>query len=1110
MKEPVSSTQTDDDALSTVIQRFEDAWQNGSLPPEPTCFLHEVRESYRSTLMEELVKVDLEFRWRATTSDTARYLLDDYVERFQDCLPTDFPSKELIGEEFWVRQCWGDKPAISDYVQRFPGVDGLEIWLNKLRHSLKEESSRRPPNCIRIEDGPVRSSSHISSDDPLPRFPGYSVSGILGRGGMAVVYQAHDMELGRDVAIKIARNGDLVSKSDATRFRREIEAVAQLRSPNIVAIYQVGEVDGQLFYVMELADCGNLSDKLSGVPQDAKEAATLARTIAIAIDTAHQASIIHRDLKPSNILLSQKLERSSDSLLDYEPKIADFGLVKRLDSTHHTQTGDVLGTPAYMSPEQIVQGGEVTPATDVHAVGTILYELLTGRPPFQGSSVLETLELVRSRDPVPPTELQPSVPKDLGTICLKCLQKEAGRRYRSGAELAADLERFLAGRPIDARPISKSERAVKWARRHPAAAALVIVSLFALATLIVGGWTFNSRLSQALKEKSAESARANRNFDDASEAVNRMLDRVAFDALRDVPGTETLREELLTGAVEYFEKLLSQSTNPDPSFHRYRQQAYQHLGAVRMEMDQLADAQPVLLKALALQEQALEEGMADTVDYQSLARAHLSLALLWQRMSRTDQAEERFRLAIELVSRHSEAIPALRTELGLAYNNLANLLSAIGNSPEAEALLMKAIAMREQLLQETPEHARLRHDLARSRSNLGQIYIYTGRPGTAKPYCQQAYEGFRVLAEANPMLANYQADLAECCSALATIAGMEGDVALSLQHHEQALDIRTRMTRLYPGVLAYHDMTARSHHNLAAALQRQQQIDRAIAELCSAIEIRERLLQESPDSTGFLLQLSESQNSLALIYAGNGRVDEARNLFDQAIEALQNLASESAEIRPVTSLAATRSNLGNLLRDVGEVDAGLEQFGLAIAALTQKLINTPSHIEVRNFLRNAYGSRAITLGNQKRFADAVEDWNHVVDLATDTQRRGFRLLRATILARIDPAGAVREAESLRDHAFVASDQYNLACVYSIAAAKVKEDAGLTEAARARARSKYVATALELLADDDMAEYFGEPGVVKHLAADPDLVELQSENDFQQLIRKLKSRLGSVQ
>jgi predicted Ser/Thr protein kinase len=306
---------------------------------------------------------------------------------------------------------------------------------------------------------------------------GYQILDVLGRGGMGVVYRARQAGLNRLVALKMILSGEFAGENEISRFRDEAEAVARLQHPNIVQIYEVGEQGGRPFFSLEYVDGGNLDDRLDGSPHPAAQAAQLVETLARAVHAAHERGIVHRDLKPANILLTR----------DGQPKITDFGLAKRLDSDlGQTRTGTIIGTPNYMAPEQAEgRTRDIGPATDVHALGAILYDMLTGRPPFQAASVFEALEMVRSREPVPPSRLQPKLPRDLETICLKCLHKVPARRYTSALALAEDLRHFLNNEPIQARPVSTPERVLRWARRNPMVASLLVLLGLVFVSMVV-------------------------------------------------------------------------------------------------------------------------------------------------------------------------------------------------------------------------------------------------------------------------------------------------------------------------------------------------------------------------------------------------------------------------------------------------------------------------------------------------------------------------------------------------------------------------------------------------------------------------------------------------
>jgi serine/threonine-protein kinase len=366
-----------------------------------------------------------------------------------------------------------------------------------------------------------------NSDTGLPCIPGYQVEAVLGRGGMGIVYKAWHLRLNRPVALKMLLAGAYAGPQERERFLREAEVVAGLRHPNLVQVYDIGDHEGRPYFTMEYVEGGSLTQRLMGTPQCVRHAAGWVAVLAEAVHIAHQGGIIHRDLKPANILLQRKpgitMTESpvdnvrsaniapaphSDSdcrISDFDPKIADFGLARHFDrDSGLTLSGARVGTPSYMAPEQALgKTRGIGPSVDIYALGAVLYELLTGRPPFRGATATETQLQVVQHEPVPPSRLNPRVPRDLETICLKCLSKDPERRYTSALALADDLRRFQEGRPILARPAGWAERSWRWVRRNPTAAALLATAL-ALVGLASGGGVW---LVQQQAERRAEAIR---------------------------------------------------------------------------------------------------------------------------------------------------------------------------------------------------------------------------------------------------------------------------------------------------------------------------------------------------------------------------------------------------------------------------------------------------------------------------------------------------------------------------------------------------------------------------------------------------------------------------
>lgn len=448
---------------------------------------------------------------------------EEYLVRHPELTSKPDLAIELIYTEYVVRTELSQSVSHDELLSRFPQ------W----RTDLEQLMEVHRQVC---GDTPVESSV-VSGQRPshTPNLVGdgrrvgnYELGKEIGRGGMGVVYRARQVGLNRDVALKMMLSGDFAGPRELMRFQREAEAVARLHHPNIVPIYEVGTHDGKPFYSMELVEGGRVDELLSQSPLTPRGAAELICRLARAVHYAHQRGIVHRDLKPSNVLLARSdrengivLGRSAAAAY-YEPKITDFGLAKNLGGeVRHTHSGAVIGTPHYMSPEQARgESAAVGPASDIYSLGAILYESLTGQPPFHGNSPIDTIRQVVTSEPIAPVRLQSGLPFDLCTICLKCLEKSPGSRYASALDLADDLRRFLDGKPIRAKAVSTSEWIVKWARRHPTiaslAASLMVVTIVGFATVFLMWRKAESRRTFAEKERSkadqarqvAETARA--------------------------------------------------------------------------------------------------------------------------------------------------------------------------------------------------------------------------------------------------------------------------------------------------------------------------------------------------------------------------------------------------------------------------------------------------------------------------------------------------------------------------------------------------------------------------------------------------------------------------
>jgi tetratricopeptide (TPR) repeat protein len=488
-------------------------------------------------------------------------------------------------------------------------------------------SARKAIRTGPAEPAPIEPSTRIGY------FGDYEILGEIARGGMGVVYKARQRSLQRLVALKMIRFVHLAGPTSVQRFHVEAQAAANLDHPHIVPIYEVGEWQGQPYFSMKLIEGGNLTQQASRLLKEPRTVARLLATVARTVHYAHQRGLLHRDLKPANILLDA----------EQRPHVTDFGLAKYVqEDAGLTESGAVVGTPSYMAPEQAAgRTRELTTAADVYSLGAILYELLTGRPPFRAETPLETLRQVVEQEPLQPRKLNPHANRDLETICLKCLDKDPRRRYLSAEELADDLQRFLEDEPIRARRRTFVLRTRKWVRRHHrATVALVLLVLFLLLA-----WTWSMvQLARARQLALAERAQVEYRFEQARQAVDQLFTQTN-EQLRDAGGrSDPLRSRLLDEALAFYQSLVQREGGSGGRPEVV--QAYRRMGKIHESRGQKQEAERAYLQALASAGKMGASQSADARVRAELARCHSNLASLYKSTDRQALAEREYREAL--------------------------------------------------------------------------------------------------------------------------------------------------------------------------------------------------------------------------------------------------------------------------------------------------------------------------------------------------------------------------------------------------------------------------------------------------------------------------------
>jgi serine/threonine protein kinase/tetratricopeptide (TPR) repeat protein len=895
----------------------------------------------------------------------------------------------------------------------------------------------------------------------LPAVPGYEVLGELGRGGMGVVYKARQTKLNRLVALKVMRARGPAESEELDRFRAEAEAAARLQHPHIVQVYDVGQQDGWPYLTLELVEGGSLAEKLDGAPQPARPAARLLEVLAGAVHFAHQRHVVHRDLKPANVLLTA----------DGTPKVTDFGLAKILEEgAGLTRTGVILGTPSYMAPEQAGgKSGGAGPAADVYALGAILYQLLTGRPPFRGETAEDTLHQVRTAEPVPPRRLQPKVPRDLETICLKCLQKEPPRRYASAAELAEELQRFTSDRPIRARPTPAWERALRWARRRPAVAALLSVSGLAAVVLLVTLAVSNVLIGQEKRraEENYRTAETNRrtaetNRRRALEAVHRYYTEVSEDMLLREPGLQPLRSRLLQNARQFYQEFVDERRD-DPDAQVELARALRRLASITNEIDlDKRKAIELLEEARRIQEPLARANEGNAPLQSELGKTLHGLGSLCYYTGDTDAAAVAYRQAQDLqeaLVQKNAGVAEYQDDLTRTYQSVGNLYIRLGQKDQAAAALRQALTRGQQLVDEYA-------DVPRYKTNLAHIYsvfgsLYEGRDwDKCENAKKEARKLFAELAAADPRITYYQHHLADALQDLG-ICNHARNKNVARDFYLESLKIRAKLADENSKVIDYQKGLARTHNSAALLYSELRQWDEAKKHFEAALKVQDRWGPETQD-IGFRSDWAATYNNLGLLYQRTNQRDQARQSFQQAITILKGLDLEKQALPGIAvSLGGVYGNMGTLLRDSQRLEEAMGWYDRAIQTLEAVRAKRASAHPLGLVLRNAYLGRALT----RAYAN-------------------------------DPAGAVADAAEVEKEPNEGAPPpgdilYDLACVYALCSTGRPQHAAYAVALLERARS---------------AGYFNGAAQVEQLkGGDPDLKLLQSREDFQKLRRSLEGQ-----
>ncbi len=806
----------------------------------------------------------------------------------------------------------------------------------------------------------------------LKEISGYEIISELGRGGMGVVYKARQKGIGRFVALKRILSND-ISQNDIVRFRIEAEAVGKIQHPNIVQIYDVGEEKGKPWCALEYLDGGSLHGKLKGEPQPVRKIAETLEPISRALDACHKVGIIHRDIKPANILLAS----------DGTPKVTDFGLAKRLDEdVGQTRSGTILGTPSYMAPEQ-AEGKvkEIGPAADIYSVGAMMYEMITGRPPLKGETVIDTLLLVQSTDPLSPSVLIPKVPRDLETICMKCLQKQVEKRYATCGELADDLRRFLDGEPIAARPITPREKAIRWVKKNKIKAVLLGSGAAMFVGMLVGSLVYakqesdkaqlessNAALARAKQEESeakeqeatkraaaealgrqiaVESAvkiadqkdKAENNYSYARLAVDEMLTRVARERLAHQPHMEKIRRDLLLSALNFYQWLRGYKGD-DPNLRWETGRAYVRVGDIREALGERAEAEKSYRTALEYLEGLVKQFPDNPLYKRELASTLNNLGNLLQRFNDFAAAQAALQHSAELRQQLDQwnrsaapfGVPASLVGLGFSADNaLSTVASALISREDADSTL----------------------DLAQINNNLGTFAYNRNQLKEAEGYFRKALDAYDRLTTKHPKVDQYRFDQAKSFDNLGELLaklGKQKEAKTALENaRENLLQLIEAIKKGEVSSPEYRQELAKCYDHLGNLI-RDTDPPRAQKLHQNSLALRVKLVEDFPDMLDYRQEMATSLNNMAIAWLAAGDVARARQMFDEALQAQERLVALAPLDRGFRSdLASTSVNAAISLQQRNEFTGAEKYYAEALKHLDQLVQRYPS---VPDYLRD--------------------------------------------------------------------------------------------------------------------------------------------------------------
>ncbi len=899
-----------DEFVEAIAEYYQSVQQSGDeqSKAEPAEFVSSLEQDLMATLRERLSKIDTvkkveetptvewsgNLRQDGSPQDTTnQFAISASPEQFALTLDSEFEAESLTrtaSGELSPAAELSDAPAETvalrnDVTDRDSRASDFEA--PTLDGEVSAESSR----TTAVRSGKTADAKEFSYDGAetlaakarlrnrgpskgLSAPPGYEILSVLGKGGMGIVYKAKHVPLNRTVAVKMIISGELASDDQIKRFQREAEAAAHLSHPNIVQIYEVGSHQGLPFFSLEFVDGPSLSHMMKETTLSSRNSATLLIPVARAIQYSHDKGVLHRDLKPQNILLSQT----------GVPKVADFGLAKRLDAedADKTRTGIILGTPGYMAPEQAHNTDAVGPQTDVYALGCILYYLITGKAPFTAPTPFETVRQLLLNDPVAPSKLQDGLDQDIETICLKALEKELPKRYQSAAEFADELQRFLDGKPIVARAITRTERVQKWCKRNPKVAVLSGIAASLLACLLFGGmitsaviWNqkkevvaanviaVENALTAKKNEEKAVAAKAvaDKNAEAASVQEKNAVDTIkslTFVVQEKMSGRANLlglRQELLQTVRNGVDRL-EKNENNAAQRNMITAGIHSRLGDINMELGQPGQAYEEYNKCLAV--------FKELEKTSELPYASINNAKIYQNLGDAARQEGNYRLAHEHFSQSLEIRrqslqqtndTKIRIDVATSLGKLGSLAQARGDLRAAERYIEEALQLRQEVYNQNANDVRSRSEVQGAKLVLAKIKFQQGDRDLGLSILGDAVDDMQDLGESLPDSKSTQQNVAMFEAELGVLQLYVDQLDEAKENFESAASTLRILHESEPNDLRIHQELEDALYGLSVTDRQLGNNDNASESMTAALELRRESLAWEPSNSVTKLRL---------------------------------------------------------------------------------------------------------------------------------------------------------------------------------------------------------------------------------------------------------------